>query len=105
MPPRAAVSANGSPAPAPPGQSSHSLVLHYLTLGVFGRGKADPAHAPPPTHVSRIDGPREVVETIVFVVVLVLLLKSFVAEAFVIPTNDLSSRSTPSVRSVSTSSP
>src|SRR5262245_47244587 len=30
--------------------------------------------------------PREVVETVVFVVVLVLLLKSFAAEAFVIPT-------------------
>lgn len=32
---------------------------------------------------------REVVETIVFVVVLVLLLKSFVAEAFVIPTGSM----------------
>jgi signal peptidase I len=35
------------------------------------------------------DGGREVVETIVFVVVLVLLLKSFVAEAFVIPTGSM----------------
>src|SRR5438105_5678739 len=35
------------------------------------------------------DGSREVVETIVFVVVLVLLLKSFVAEAFVIPTGSM----------------
>src|SRR6516164_8434285 len=32
---------------------------------------------------------REVVETIVFVVVLVLLLKSFTAEAFVIPTGSM----------------
>ena len=35
------------------------------------------------------DSVREVVETIVFVVVLVLLLKSFVAEAFVIPTGSM----------------
>src|SRR6266446_5332950 len=35
------------------------------------------------------DSKREVVETIVFVVVLVLLLKSFVAEAFVIPTGSM----------------
>lgn len=35
------------------------------------------------------DGRREVVETIVFVVVLVLMLKSFVAEAFVIPTGSM----------------
>src|SRR5438045_6647995 len=35
------------------------------------------------------DGSREVVETIVFVIVLVLLLKTFVAEAFVIPTGSM----------------
>jgi hypothetical protein len=35
------------------------------------------------------DGFREVVETIVFVVVLVLLLKAFLAEAFVIPTGSM----------------
>src|SRR5262245_27862172 len=35
------------------------------------------------------DNFREVVETIVFVVVLVLLLKSFAAEAFVIPTGSM----------------
>src|SRR5262249_4813982 len=35
------------------------------------------------------DSFREVVETIVFVVVLVLLLKSFLAEAFVIPTGSM----------------
>lgn len=36
-----------------------------------------------------IDSSREVVETVVFVIVLVLLLKSFVAEAFVIPTGSM----------------
>lgn len=35
------------------------------------------------------DGNREIVETIVFVVVLVLLLKTFLAEAFVIPTGSM----------------
>src|SRR5438552_17439884 len=35
------------------------------------------------------DNFREIVETVVFVVVLVLLLKSFVAEAFVIPTGSM----------------
>jgi signal peptidase I len=35
------------------------------------------------------DGVREIIETVVFVVVLVLLLKSFVAEAFVIPTGSM----------------
>jgi signal peptidase I len=35
------------------------------------------------------DNFREVVETIVFVVVLVLLLKTFLAEAFVIPTGSM----------------
>jgi hypothetical protein len=35
------------------------------------------------------DSIREVVETIVFVVVLVLLLKTFLAEAFVIPTGSM----------------
>ena len=35
------------------------------------------------------DGVREIIETIVFVVVLVLLLKSFAAEAFVIPTGSM----------------
>jgi signal peptidase I len=38
--------------------------------------------------VSR-DSFREVVETVVFVIVLVLLLKTFVAEAFVIPTGSM----------------
>ena len=35
------------------------------------------------------DGVREIVETVVFVVVLVLMLKSFAAKAFVIPTGSM----------------
>jgi signal peptidase I len=42
-----------------------------------------------PHSIPRGDSVREVIETIVFVVVLVLLLKSFAAEAFVIPTGSM----------------
>jgi signal peptidase I len=46
-----------------------------------------PETARPPEELK--DNFREVVETIVFVVVLVLLLKTFLAEAFVIPTGSM----------------
>jgi signal peptidase I len=49
-----------------------------------------PASVPTTTDVrSDVSNTREVIETVVFVVVLVLLLKSFVAEAFVIPTGSM----------------
>jgi signal peptidase I len=49
-----------------------------------------PAAAAKTTDVrSDVSNTREVIETVVFVVVLVLLLKSFVAEAFVIPTGSM----------------
>src|SRR4051794_18494886 len=45
---------------------------------------------PPPVSPPELrDNFREVCETIVFVVVLVLILKTFVAEAFVIPTGSM----------------
>jgi hypothetical protein len=50
---------------------------------------ASPERAKSPTHQEHKDGTREIVETIVFVVVLVLLLKTFLAEAFVIPTGSM----------------
>lgn len=50
---------------------------------------AEPTKAKSPAAVEHKDGLREIVETVVFVVVLVLLLKSFVAEAFVIPTGSM----------------
>ncbi|HVK12043.1 MAG TPA: S26 family signal peptidase [Gemmataceae bacterium] len=49
---------------------------------VIGRNKKTPTHGDPS---------REVFETVVFVVVLVLMLKLFVAEAFVIPTGSMAS--------------
>src|SRR5262249_18473711 len=42
-----------------------------------------------PKHEEHRDAYREAVETVIFVVVLVLLLKTFVAEAFVIPTGSM----------------
>jgi signal peptidase I len=48
--------------------------------------KARPAPSATPHHV---DSAREIIETVVFVVVLVLLLKSYAAEAFVIPTGSM----------------
>jgi signal peptidase I len=50
-----------------------------------------PARTPPkgPGPGDMQDGSREIIETIVFVVVLVLLLKTFLAEAFVIPTGSM----------------
>jgi signal peptidase I len=49
---------------------------------IVGRNKKAPTHGDPS---------REVFETVVFVVVLVLMLKLFVAEAFVIPTGSMAS--------------
>jgi len=53
------------------------------------RAQAETRNRPRAQPAQRHDSTREVVETIVFVVVLVLLLKSFAAEAFVIPTGSM----------------
>ena len=53
--------------------------------GQFERNASNPAKLIVPKN----DGFRELLETIVFVVVLVLVLKSFIAEAFVIPTGSM----------------
>src|SRR2546422_4704855 len=53
---------------------------------------APPAKMPPRAKTAQVehkDGSREIVETVVFVVVLVLLLKPFLAEAFIIPTGSM----------------
>src|SRR5262249_37889017 len=85
----------------PGGHFWHSAFMLWL-LGVPGlvfrptnfRGEVaaaspQPAPRPRPQPAQHSDSVREVVETIVFVVVLVLLLKSFAAEAFVIPTGSM----------------
>jgi signal peptidase I len=84
-----------------PGTHSwHSALMLWL-FGILGllfrptdfhpetEARADARSRPRPQPTQRGDSVREVVETIVFVVVLVLLLKSFAAEAFVIPTGSM----------------
>lgn len=64
-------------------QSSPALTPEELMIAAKkARRQAQPAP-------ESKDGVRELVECVVFVVVLVLLLKSFVAEAFVIPTGSM----------------
>lgn len=93
-----------------PNSSPLRRVLYYLTFGLYGlmyrtwlgdasarmQPKAqaqtgpDGLPAPPrPSPSEPKDVYREVAETVVFVVVLVLLLKTFIAEAFVIPTGSM----------------
>jgi hypothetical protein len=73
-----------------------SPVLEAVLLWLFGIGylmfrstaSAEPATTRPRA-AEYTDSFREVMETVVFVVVLVLMLKAFVAEAFVIPTGSM----------------
>jgi signal peptidase I len=51
--------------------------------------KPAPVATPPGKEQENKDSFRELIETIVFVVVLVLMLKTFLAEAFVIPTGSM----------------
>jgi len=78
----------GSPPPAPAGPPySDQIVADPQPRIQTTTPPARPSNAPGPNDMK--DGTREVVETIVFVVVLVLLLKTFLAEAFVIPTGSM----------------
>jgi signal peptidase I len=72
--------------PPPVSGSSEQIILHPPTRVVL---TPPAATSKPPKEEERKDGFREIVETIVFVVVLVLLLKTFIAEAFVIPTGSM----------------
>lgn len=78
----------GADVPTPPGDiPTPASVPLYLRIwrAVWGT-------TPTPTEeggTASTDGTREIIETIVFVVVLVLMLRCFVAEAFVIPTGSM----------------
>jgi len=75
--------ANGQPPPATNAALAPPPSLLQTILGFIWPPSNTSAHA------HQTESVREVVETIVFVVVLVLLLKSFAAEAFVIPTGSM----------------
>jgi signal peptidase I len=80
--------AHSEPAFAPVTESNGSPPVSVGTA----TPPAPASTAPPPGKNEPVEGkdsPREIIETIVFVIVLVLLLKSFVAEAFVIPTGSM----------------
>jgi hypothetical protein len=82
--------ANGQPAPPPPEapRPADQIAPGPPPPVPGAKPQAAPGKAKEsPPEVK--DGLREVVETIVFVVVLVLLLKGFLAEAFVIPTGSM----------------
>ncbi|MSQ96248.1 MAG: hypothetical protein EXR98_17080 [Gemmataceae bacterium] len=81
--------ASGSPpcVPLPAGAvSTEPMNLPPISLGASA---PKPAPTPPPKNEEPKDSFREFIETIVFVVVLVLMLKTFLAEAFVIPTGSM----------------
>ena len=65
------------------------FIVHSLGLAPKRAPEARSAAVKPAEPAPQPDGVREIVETIVFVVVLVLMLKSFAAEAFVIPTGSM----------------
>lgn len=77
------------------GPSSTPLkeTLFFWLLGVPGLLiRSSAADKPAPNVIKSTgenDGTREIIETVVFVVVLVLMLKTFLAEAFVIPTGSM----------------
>ncbi|HZZ78957.1 MAG TPA: hypothetical protein VFE62_10590 [Gemmataceae bacterium] len=74
----------------PPGAvSAEPMNLPPIPLDPAAAKKVPPPTTPPVKPVEIKDTFRELIETIVFVVVLVLMLKTFLAEAFVIPTGSM----------------
>jgi len=83
---------DAAPAPIPPG----AISVEPMNVPPIPLDPKAPAtkQTPAPASASKSepeikDSYRELVETIVFVVVLVLMLKTFLAEAFVIPTGSM----------------
>jgi len=73
---------------APPGAFAEPMTLPPIAL----HPQSGRANVPPPVkpkEPEHKDSYRELIETVVFVVVLVLMLKTFLAEAFVIPTGSM----------------
>jgi hypothetical protein len=85
LPPAASDRVAPGPPPVPPGEQVRAAGAAPPPAAAPARGKEKGKDSPPEIK----DGFREIVETVVFVVVLVLLLKAFLAEAFVIPTGSM----------------
>jgi hypothetical protein len=83
----------GPPAPTPPPRTTGiNIPSTQISLNPAARAQGRAAGRQAETGKGQEepkDNFREVVETIVFVVVLVLMLKTFLAEAFVIPTGSM----------------
>src|SRR5690242_14310882 len=84
----------GSPAlnPVPPGAvSAEPMAVAPIPLNPPPASKRAPtiSNLPGKKDMEPKDTFRELIETVVFVVVLVLMLKTFLAEAFVIPTGSM----------------
>ena len=81
----------GMPAPAAP-VSSGAITAEPMPVPPIPLTPAPAAKPTTTTSSTQPDGKdpiRELIETVVFVVVLVLMLKTFLAEAFVIPTGSM----------------
>jgi Signal peptidase, peptidase S26 len=91
VPPPPGIAPGKSPMPRPVAESGLGSrpVEIELTPRPAPRSAAAPKKAEAAKPPENKDSFREVVETVVFVVVLVLLLKTFLAEAFVIPTGSM----------------
>jgi hypothetical protein len=76
------------PLPAPNGPV-RPATADRIVAGAPSSGNTVPAADQEKKPPEQKDAFREIVETVVFVVVLVLLLKAFLAEAFVIPTGSM----------------
>ncbi len=75
--------------PAPPGAvTADPIALPPIPLHPQPAVRVSTA-PPSPREPEHKDSYRELIETVVFVVVLVLMLKTFLAEAFVIPTGSM----------------
>jgi signal peptidase I len=66
-----------------------AIVGSFFTRSLLPQLAEKPRAAATTAQPQHVDSAREIIETVVFVVVLVLLLKSFTAEAFVIPTGSM----------------
>jgi hypothetical protein len=82
--------ASGLPATAPPATAVSAQPMNAPASPVEAPTKPKPPAPQLPKKDTEVkDTFRELIETIVFVVVLVLMLKTFLAEAFVIPTGSM----------------